>query len=171
MRALQWLKIFAAVFIMKINKNNSRFKVSLAMKIIFLKNEVFDHFSQILTDRHTKASHFIFQKWYCFWERYFQTRKSWLKIHFGHIRAKSKSLLTPKIDWKKSLRTTDGYLSFRLFAANFLPKTFLISWIFQVYRIKYQKDIKSFSKFFFVLATYFGVAITRTPWEIKVQIY
>ena len=100
LRASQGIKIFQIVFKIFITENNGQVNVSLAMKVIFMKNEFFfDHFSRILTV--IQKEPILFFKNDIFFERYFSIRKTCFKIHYGHIIAlmqKSRSLLASKID-------------------------------------------------------------------------
>ena len=112
-----------------------------------LKKRFFDHFRKYWPT--VVKSHFIFQKWCYFLKDIY--RSEILQNSFGHIIAimqQSRSILTSKINWKRFLRSNDDYLSFRFFGINFIPETFLISRIFQVYRIKFDKDTKVFRFFF-----------------------
>ena len=102
MRALQWLKIFAAVFIMKINKNNSRFKVSLAMKIIFFEKWGFWPFFAN-TDRPSyKGIPFYFSKMILFLRKIFSDQKELIKNSFWAHKSKIKVSFDTK-NWLKKV--------------------------------------------------------------------
>ena len=88
-------------------------------------------FSQILTHRHTKGIHFIFQKWYCFWKISFDQKDLIQNSFWAHNsnNTKTRSLLGSKIDWKRSLGSTDDCMSFAT-VFDFTPH-FLIYGIIQ----------------------------------------
>ena len=80
-------------------------------------------FSQILTHRHRKATHFISQKWYCFWQLFFRSERTdsiFFSVH-NSIYAKLKFAFGIKNWPKSSLRSADNYLSLRFLAPNFSP--------------------------------------------------
>ena len=99
LRASQWLKNFPVVFKIYITENNGWVKVSLAMKVIFIKKGFLIIFAN--TDPPSyKGEPFYFSKRIMFFGRYFSIRKSWVEIHFDHIIAITQKSGSSKIDKK-----------------------------------------------------------------------
>ena len=132
------------------------------MKVIFIKN-VFLPFLANTDPPSYKSNPFYFSKIILFFLIYFSIRKAWFKVHFGHIIAimqKSRTFFDIKNWLKRGLANL--LMIILVFGSNFLPETFLISWIFQVYRIEWLKNIKVIRK---------KKSETRTPEVIEAQIY